>query len=85
LHIGDLEPVGVEIDRHLDDVGQLMQVLPVHHRVHGERQVELARPLRHFELLAVAALVARDAIGEAVLDALEADLDVAEPGIGKLA
>src|SRR6201988_4113959 len=28
LHIGDFQPVGIEVERHLDDLGQLMQVLP---------------------------------------------------------
>src|SRR3954451_16233514 len=85
LHIGDLEPVGVEIDRHLDDIRQLVQVLPVHHRIHGERQIELARPFCPFELLAVPVFVAADAIGEGFFNAREADLDVPEPGIRKLA
>src|SRR3954451_21688814 len=85
LDVGDLEPVGVEIDRHLDDIRQQMQVLPVHHRIHGERQIELARPFCDFELLAVSVFVTADAIGEGFFNALEADLDMAEPGIGKLA
>ena len=51
LDVGDFEPVGVEIDRHLDDVGELMQVLAVHHRVDGQRQIEFARPFRDFDLL----------------------------------
>jgi len=85
LHIGDLEPVGIEIDRHLDDVGELMQVLPVHHRINGERQIELAGPFRDFELFLVGLLESGDAVGQHRFVALEADLHMAQPGIGQRA
>ncbi len=83
LHIGDLEPVGVEIDRHLDDVGQLMQVLPVHHRIDRQRQVQFAGPFCDLQLLLMRLLQPGDAVGDSGLVALKADLDVAEPGIGQ--
>ena len=83
LHIGDFQPVGIEIDRHLDDVGQLMQVLPVHHRVDGQRQIEFAGPARDFELLLVGILQPGDAVGDDGLIALKADLHMAQPGIGQ--
>ena len=38
LDVGDLEPVGVDLDRHLDDVGQLVEVLAVHDGVDRQRQ-----------------------------------------------
>ena len=83
LHVGDFEPVGVEIDRHLDDVGKLMQVLPVHHGVDRQRQIEFARPFRGFDLLVVRVLQAGDAVGDDGLVALKTDLHMAEPGIGQ--
>ena len=83
LHIGDLEPVGVEIDRHLDDVGQLMQVLPVHHRIDRQRQIEFAGPFRDFDLLLMRVLQAGDAVGDDGLVALKADLHMAQSGIGQ--
>ena len=83
LHIGDFEPVGIEIDRHLNDVGELMQVLPVHHGIDGQRQIKLARPSRRLDLLLVRFLQPGDAIGNDGLIALKADLHMAEPGIGE--
>ena len=83
LHVGDFQPVGVEIDRHLDDVGELMQVLAVHDGVDRQRQVEFARPFRGFDLLLVRILQPCDAVGHHGLVALETDLHVAEPGIGQ--
>ena len=85
LHIGDFQPVGVEIDRHLDDVGKLMQVLPMHDRVDRQRQIQLARPFRDFDLLFVRVLQAGDAVGDDGLVALETDLHMAQPGIGQRA
>ena len=73
LHVGDFEPGGVEIERHLDDIGQLMQVLPVHHGGHRERHVELARPFRNFELLPVRVLQARDANLEELIEIARED------------
>ena len=58
-----------------------MQVLPVHHRIDGERQIELARPSRDFDLLLMRLLQAGDAVGDAGLVALETDLHVAQAGI----
>ncbi len=83
LDVGDFEPVGVEIDGHLDDVGKLVQVLAVHDGVDRQRQVEFAGPFRGFELLLVRVLQSGDAVGGPRLVALEADLYVAEPGIGQ--
>ena len=83
LHVGDFEPVGVEIDRHLDDVGELVQVLAVHDGVDRQRQVELARPFRDFELFLMRVLQSGDAVGDHGLVALETDLHMAEPGIGQ--
>ena len=82
LDVGDLDAVGVERDGHVDHVGQLVEVLPVHHGVDGERQAEFAGPAGGFELLRVA-LEAGDAVGEFGFVALEADLDVVEAGIGQ--
>src|SRR5579871_4988335 len=62
-----------------------MQVLAMHHRIHGEREIELARPFCHFELLPVRIPEPRDAIGDHGFVALEADLDMAKPGIGEIA
>ena len=77
LHIGDFEPVGVEIDRHLDDVGELVQVLPMHHRIDRQRQIQLAGPFRDFDLLLMRLLEAGDAVGDHGLVALKADLHMA--------
>ncbi len=85
LHIGDFEPVGVEIERHLDDVGKLEQVLSMHDRVDRQRQVQLARPLRGFDFLCVRAFEAGDAVGDDGFVALETDLDVTQPGLGQRA
>ena len=83
LHIGDFQPVGVEIDRHLDDVGQLEQVLAVHHRIDRQRQVQFARPFRDFDLLLMRVLQAGDAVGDDGLVALKTDLHMTQPGIGQ--
>ena len=64
--------------------GKLVQVLAMHHRVHGQRQIKLARPFRNLDLLAMRVLEAGDAIGDAGLVALEADLHMAEAGVGKI-
>ena len=63
--------------------GKLEQVLPVHHRIDGQRQIQLARPFRDFDLLGVRALEAGDAVGHDRLVALKTDLHVAQPGIGQ--
>ena len=55
----------------------------MHHRIHRQRQVELARPFRDFDLLVVRVLEAGDAVGDDGLVALKADLHMAEPGIGQ--
>ena len=60
-----------------------MQVLPVHHGIDGERQVELARPFRGVDLLVVRILEPGDAVGNDGLIALKADLHMAKPGIGQ--
>ena len=84
LDVGDLEPVGVEIDRHLDDIRNLMQVLAVHYGVDRQRQVKLARPFRNLDLLRVRVLQAGDTVGHHRFVALEADLHVTEPGVGQI-
>ena len=64
LHVRDFQTVGVEIDRHLDDIRELMQVLPVHHRIDRQRQFELARPFRGLDLLFMRVPQAGDAVGD---------------------
>jgi len=83
LHVGHFQPVGIEIDRHLDDVRELMQVLAMHHRIHRQRQVELAGPFRDPRSSCDGESF-RPATRSAMMGfiALEADLDVAQPGIG---
>ena len=83
LHVGHFEPVGVEIDRHLDDIGELVQILPVHDGVDRQRQFEFTRPLRDFELFGMAAFEATNAIGHNRLIALKTDLHMREAGIGQ--
>ena len=85
LHVGNFEPIGIEIDRHLNDVGKLVQILPVHHRVDGERQIEFSRPMRRFNFFGVRILHAGDAIRHCGLVALEANLNMAQAGIGQCA
>lgn len=84
LHIGDLQPLGIEGHSHLDNLGQLVQVLPVHHGVDGERQPKLARPAGGFELLSMAAPVTADTISKLSFAALKADLNVRETRIPEL-
>jgi hypothetical protein len=60
-----------------------MQVLPVHHRIDRQRQIEFAGPARDLEFFLVRILQAGDAIGDDGLVALKADLDVTQSGIGQ--
>ena len=83
LHVGDLQPVGVEIDRHLDDVRKLMQVLTMHDRVDRQRQIQFARPFRDFDFLFMRIFQPGDAIGDAGLVALKTDLHMTQAGIGQ--
>ena len=83
LDVGDFQPVGIEIDCHPDDVGELVQVLPVHDGIHRQRQIELARPFRGRDLPLVRVLQSGDAVGDDRLVALEADLHVTESGAGQ--
>ena len=57
----------------------------MHDRVDGQRQIQLARPFRDFDLLRVRVLQAGDAVGDDGLVALETDLDMTQPGIGQRA
>ena len=77
LHIGDFQPVGIQIDRHLDDLGQLEQVLPMHDRIDRQRKIELAGPFCHLDLPGMGAPKAGNTIRRHGLVALETDLDVA--------
>ena len=81
LHIGHFQPRGIKRHRHVDDLGQLVQVLAVHHGIDGQRQVRLARPARHLQLFGMAVLEAAHAVRDARLGTLKTDLDVAQPGI----
>jgi len=83
LHVGDFQPVGVEIDSHLDDVGQLKKILPMHDRVDRQWQVQFTRPLGDLDFLCVSAFEAGNAVGDDRLVALKADLHVTQPGIGQ--
>ena len=83
LHVGDFQPVGVEIDRHLDDLRQLVQILSVHDGIHRERQIEFARPFRDFELLGMRALETGDTVGADGLVTLKTDLHVGQSRVGE--
>jgi len=39
LHIGDLDPLGADFNRHRGISSQMMQVLPVNDEIGGQRQV----------------------------------------------
>ena len=83
LHVGDFQPVGIEFERHLDDLGQLEQVLPVHDRVDGQRQIQLARPPRDLDFLLMRVLETCDSVGEPGFVALETDLHMGQSGVSK--
>jgi len=57
----------------------------MHDRVDRQRQIQLARPLRDFDLLCVRAFEVGDAVGDDGFVALKTDLDVTQPGIGQRA
>ena len=83
MHIRYFQPVGVHIERHLYDVRELKQVLPMHDRIDRQRQIQLARPPRDLNFLLMRAFETSDAVGQYRLVALKADLHVAESGIGE--
>ena len=81
LDVGDLHAGGVELDRQLDHLGELMEVLAMNDGVDGERQAGARDHAGDVELLLVGVLVAGDAVGDARVAVLEADLDVVEAGL----
>ena len=83
LHIGDLQPLGAERKRELDEFRHLLDIVAVDRRVDGERQAGRPRAPRRLQLLLVAAAMVADAFGGRRPRALEAQLQMVEPGFGE--
>ncbi len=61
--------------------GSSAEILPVHHRVDGERHAKLRDQPRNFQLLLMRAGIMADIVGMAGISALQADLHMAKPGL----
>ncbi len=83
LDMGDLEALGAKLDRELDDLVQMVEVLAVHHGVDGQRQADRGDLLGERQLLGMAVLVAADPVGALGPAVLDAELEMIEPGIGQ--
>ena len=79
--MGDLDAPGAHPHRELDEFFGAVEILPVDHGIDGERQTGLDHLLRDFQLLAMTAAVAGDAVGIFGVDVLERQLHVIEPGL----
>ena len=72
LDVRDLEPLRAELDREIDDLAEMVEVLAMHHGIDRERQPGRPDHRRQRHLLGVALAVAADpvgAVGATVLDA----------------
>ena len=83
LHIGDLEPLRAERQRQLDEFRNLVDVVAMDRRVDGEWQAGRPRLSCGLELLVVAAAMVADAVRRGRSRALEAELQMVEPGLGE--
>ena len=75
----DLETVGAQIERHINDVLEVIEILTVVDHVDRERQTHLNDPACDLELLGVAAAIIADAVGVVGITILHAELEVVEP------
>ena len=81
LDVRHLEPAGTGGDRPFDDRWQVVDVGPVDRRVDGQRHAELAHPSGQFALLGHPAFEGGDALSVDVVDVLDRQLHVVEPGV----
>ena len=79
--MGELDAPGAHPHRELDEFFGAVEILPVDHGIDGERQAGLDHLLRDFQLLAMTAAVAGDAVGIFGIDVLQRQLHVIEPGL----
>ena len=73
-----LDSSRAECQRHLDHVRQVVEILPVHDRVDGERNANRLDPAGEGELALEAARIAADTIGDLGADPLQRKLNVVE-------
>ena len=78
LRVRELDAVGAELAREVDDLFEMVEIRAVEHDVHGEGEVELLDPLGGLELRVPAAR-ARDLFRNLLLRILNRDLHVLEP------
>ena len=81
LDVGHLEPVGAERHGEIDDLVEMLEVLPVYDRIDGQRQPRLAHQPCHPALGLLRARETGDPVARGRLGILQAELDVLEPGI----
>ena len=79
--MGDFEPVGAERHRQFDDLVETVEILPVHDRVHRQRQPGFADEARRPALGLLGAGKPGNAVAGDRVGILEAELDVLEPGL----
>ena len=83
LGVGQFDFIGTHLVRQVEDRTHFMQVLGVQHRVHGERQANLAHPAGHLELLLPEG-PAGDDLHSLLGGALQAQLEAAQVGFHQL-
>jgi hypothetical protein len=83
LYVSDLEAVGAERRRELDDLVEALEVLPVHDGVHRQGQPRLADKTRNTALRLLRSGKARDAVARCNIEILQAQLHVLKPGLNQ--
>ena len=83
LHIGDLEPFRAKRKGELDEFRHFLDIVAMDRRIDGERQAGGARTPRRLQLLFVAAAGGCRCARWSRPRALEAQLQMVEPGFGK--
>ncbi len=83
LDAGDLEPAGPQLPGKIDHLADAVEVPAMHHRVDGQRQVELAHPAGDLRLAGESAAVAADLVGRGGVRPLHRKLHVVQPGPGQ--
>jgi hypothetical protein len=82
LRVGDLHALGRELLDESDHLLDVIDVLPVYDKIHGERDFVLADDARQFNLVRVR-FGAGNPVGRALARILKADLDVIESGVNQ--
>ena len=80
LRVGDFHALGRELLDESDHLFEVIDVLPVHHKIDGERDLVLADDARQFDFVRVR-FGAGNPVGRVFARILKADLDVIESGL----